>query len=112
MAKVTKALVVLIGSQFAFYIAVYFYLKTTMPAWRFLLLGIPVFAYANWAPLWALRTAHQVHWPLLPVQLTMFAAAVLASLLGMIVFHREIPTIYGWIGLGLVVGGVVLSTIN
>jgi hypothetical protein len=102
----------LVLSQLGFYVAIYVFLRTHLGIWRYMLYALPVFAFGVWAPLWAMRFALQQHWPLLPVQLGMFAAAVLSSLLGLIVIEHQNPTATGWIGLLLVVAGTVVSSIK
>jgi hypothetical protein len=104
--------IVLLLSQFAFYIAIYVFLRTQLGIWRFMLYALPVFAFGVWGPLWCLRLANQQHWPLVPVQLGMFAAATVASFVGIIAIERQMPTRFGWLGLALVIAGVVTSSLH
>ena len=103
---------VLFVSQLVFYVAIYVFLRTHLGIWRYMLYALPVFALGVWGPLWAMRFALQQHWPLLPVQLGMFAAAVGSSLLGIIVIERQTPTLTGWLGLALVVAGTIVSAVK
>ena len=103
---------VLVLSQFAFYLAIYAFLRTHLPVWRFMVYALPVFAFGVWGPLWTMRTALTQHWALLPVQLGMFASSVVAALLGLIFIERQLPSRFGWLGLALVVAGVVVSAVG
>lgn len=103
---------VLVLSQFAFYLTIYVFLRTHLTIWRFMLYALPVFTFGVWGPLWTLRTASAHRWALLPVQLGMFAASVVAALIGLIVLQRQVPSRYGWLGLILVVAGVVVSALG
>lgn len=103
---------VLFLSQFLFYVAIYVFLRTHLSIARFMLYALPVFAFGVAGPLWGLRFALAHSWPLLPVQLGMFAAATLSSLLGIVVIEHQVPTLTGWLGLVLVVAGVAVSSLK
>ena len=103
---------VIVLSQFAFYLAIYVFLRTHLPVWRYMAYALPVFAFGVWGPLWSMRTALTHGWPLLPVQLGMFGASVVSALIGLIFIERQLPTRNGWLGLLLVVAGVVVSSLR
>ncbi len=107
-----KAITLLVLSQFVFYVLIYVFLRMSWPLWKYMLIVSPLFIFTVGAPLWAMRATQQHHWPLLPIQLVMFAAAVAASLFGIMVLARQSPTTYGWVGLALVIAGVVVSSIK
>ncbi|MBX5467251.1 MAG: hypothetical protein K6U14_07130 [Firmicutes bacterium] len=104
--------VVLFLSQFAFYVAIYVFLRSGLGIAAFMLRALPVFAFGVAGPLWALRTAQRLGWSLAPVQLGMFAASVASAFFGLIVIERQMPSIWSWLGLALVLAGVGVSTLH
>jgi len=112
MGRGLSVALVLFFSQFAFYVAIYVFLRSGMGIARFMLLALPVFAFGVAGPLWVMRTAQSLSWPLASVQLAMFAAAVASSFFGLIVIERQLPSLSAWLGLVLVLAGVVVSTLH
>lgn len=112
MSHVILLAAVLFLSQFAFYVAIYIFLRSHIGIARFMLLALPVFAFGVAGPLWALRYALQHGWPLAPVQLGMFAAAVASSFFGLLVIERQMPSLWSWLGLLLVLLGVAVSNLR
>lgn len=102
----------LVLTQMVFYLAIYWFLRTGWSPGRFVLWASPVYLFSTWGPLWAFQAANRARIPLLPLQLGMFGAAVLAALLGLIFLHRESPSLYGWMGVILVAAGMMLSVVK
>ncbi len=111
MQRILVLGLVILLSQFAFYMSAYTFLRTHLSIWHFMLLVLPILLFSSWGPLWSLRFATEQRWPLLPVQLSVFGAAVLASLVGIMALQRQVPRWSGWIGLALVIVGVVISAL-
>ena len=103
---------VILLSQFGFYVAIYVFLRTHVPIWRYMVYALPVFVLGVWGPLWSMRTALAHRWSLVPVQLGMFGAAVASALIGLIFIQGQLPSRLGWLGLLLVVIGVVVSSLH
>lgn len=112
MGRAVAVGIVLFFSQFAFYVAIYVFLRTGLGIARFMFYALPAFAFGVAGPLWVMRTAQSAGWPLATVQLAMFAAAVGSSFFGLIVIERQLPSLGAWAGLVLVLAGVVVSTLK
>lgn len=112
MPLVVKVGGMLVLTQVVFYLAIYWFLRTGWTPGRFLLWASPLYLFSTWGPLWAFQVANRAKMPLLPVQLGMFGAAVLAALAGLILIHRETPSLLGWVGVVLVAAGMMLSVVK